>query len=129
MLDPHATAIVYRAATRIHRSIGLDVTCQVRLSAAEAHQRFRADLLQPVLDWAEVWFQNTDTITFHDPLAAATIFDDQICTFEKGWVDVELASPRLHGLTYWDPGAAHSRHEVAVAVNPEHFFEHYFTVF
>jgi inosine-uridine nucleoside N-ribohydrolase len=125
-LDPHATAIVYGAAVRIHRSIGLDVTCQVKLSAPEVRQRFRARLLQPVLDWAEVWFQHTDTITFHDPLAATTIFDGQMCTFEKGWVDVELASPRLQGLTYWDPSAVHSRHEVAVAVNPERFFEHYF---
>jgi len=125
-LDPHATAIVYGATARIHRSIGLDVTCQVELSAPEVRQRFRARLLQPVLDWAEVWFQHTDTITFHDPLAATTIFDDQVCTFEEGRVDVELASPRLQGLTYWDPGAVHSRHEVAVAVNPERFFEHYF---
>jgi purine nucleosidase len=126
MLDPHATAMVYRAAAGIHRSIGLDVTCQVKLSATEVRQRFRADLLQPVLDWAEVWFQNTDTVTFHDPLAAATIFDDQICTFERGRVDVELASPKLQGLTYWDLGVVHSRHEVAVAVNPERFFEHFF---
>jgi purine nucleosidase len=125
-LDPHATAIVYGAAARTHRSIGLDVTCQVKLSATEVRQRFRADLLQPVLDWAQVWFQHADTITFHDPLAAATIFNDQICTFGKGWVDVELASPRLQGLTYWDPGAVHSRHEVALAVTPERFFEHYF---
>ena len=97
MLDPVATAIVYRAAARVHRSIGLDVTTQVTMPAAEVRQRFQVPLLRPVLDFAEVWFQHVDRITFHDPLAATTIFDDGICTFERGRVDVELKSDRLLG--------------------------------
>lgn len=126
--DPHATAIVYRYPVQMHRSIGLDVTCQVRMPAAEVKQRFRTPLLKPVLDFAEIWFEKMDQITFHDPLAAATVFDNNICQFTKGNVEVELTSNRLMGMTHW-VAADSGRHEVALKVNPEHFFEHYFSVF
>jgi purine nucleosidase len=108
-------------------------------------------LLRPVLDFAGVWFEHENSITFHDPLAATTIFDDAICMFKRGTVEVELASKRLAGLTYWEPASTgvyragaiptptHKdepgehlttpRHEVALAVNPARFFEHYFGVF
>jgi inosine-uridine nucleoside N-ribohydrolase len=132
-VDPHATWIVYRQAVSVHRSIGLDVTCQVRMAVNEVRQRFQADLLRPVLDFAEVWFKDREEITFHDPLAAATIFDDQICHFERGLVEVELLSQEVHGLTYWtsqtdDPKIA-CPHEVALQVDVGRFYRHYFSVF
>lgn len=134
MLDPVATAIVYRAMVNVHRSIGLDVTAQVTMPAAEVRQRFQATLLRPVLDFAEVWFQHVDRITFHDPLAATTIFDDRICTFERGRVEVELKSDRLLGMTHWSGGrkelsTASGPHEVAMEVAPQRFFDHYFAMF
>jgi inosine-uridine nucleoside N-ribohydrolase len=99
--DPHATAIVYRSAVPIHRSIGLDVTSQVVMSAEDVRNRFTAPLLRPVLDFAEVWFRSVRGIMFHDPLAAATVFNDQICQFERGRVEIDLDSPRLAGFTHW----------------------------
>ena len=130
LVDPHATGIVYETPVAQHRSIGLDVTTQVTLPADEVRRRFSAPLLRPVLDFAEVWFQrqHRPIITFHDPLAAATIFNDQICTFERGRVEVELCSRHLAGHTFFkaDPTAGH---EVALGVNPEAFFEEYFSVF
>jgi inosine-uridine nucleoside N-ribohydrolase len=129
LLDPHATAIVYRHAVKLHRSIGLDVTHQVVMEAGEVKRRFQAPLLKPVLDFAEVWFERRSSITFHDPLAAATLFDDGICQFEKGLVEVELTSERLGGLTYWTPQASPGPHEVALGVEAERFFDHYFSVF
>lgn len=126
MLDPHATAIVYRAPVPVHRSIGLDVTCRVTMPAAQVRQKFQTPLLRPVLDFAEVWFQNADKITFHDPLAATTIFDDSICVFERGNVEIEVSDQKLLGQTRWQPGAQPGRHEVALDVSDKHFFEHYF---
>jgi inosine-uridine nucleoside N-ribohydrolase len=99
------------------------------MPAEEVRQRFQADLLQPVLDFANVWFRNADRITFHDPLAASSIFDDQICVFEKGYVEVELDNPKFQGMTYWEPNVTVPRHEVALDVNPERFFEYLFSVF
>lgn len=129
MLDPAATAIVYGMETAVHRSIGLDVTCQVTMSANEVRRRFQAPLLRPVLDFAEVWFeQKTDHIVFHDPLAATTIFDETICQFERGQVDVELKSDKLLGMTQWT-AVADGPHEVALHVDSQRFFDHYFSFF
>jgi inosine-uridine nucleoside N-ribohydrolase len=133
LLDPAATAIVYRSVfeqrggPQVHRSIGLDVTCQVTMPAAEVRQRFQVPLLKPVLDFAEIWFQQAEQITFHDPLAATTIFDESICRFERGRVDVELRSERLLGMTHWTP-QADGPHAVALGVDAGRFFEHYFGV-
>ena len=126
--DPHATAIVYNAGVRVHRSIGLDVTCQVTMKADEVRKRFQAGILVPVLDFAEVFFKDRPEITFHDPLAAVTLFDDQVCSFERGNVEIELTSPRLAGLTAWTPDSE-GTHEVALQVSPERFFESYFVYF
>ncbi|CAN5696237.1 nucleoside hydrolase [soil metagenome] len=130
LLDPHATAMVYRAQPPVHRSIGLDVTMQVKLPAAEVRQKFQTPFLRPVLDFAEIWFaKQASNITFHDPLAAATIFDPAICQFETGDVTIELEDKNLRGQTVWQPGAAGGRHEVALQVDAAHFFDHYFSVF
>jgi purine nucleosidase len=126
-LDPHATAIVYRTPVAIHRSIGLNVTLQTVLPADEVRARFQAPLLQPVKDFAEIWFKEARNLTFHDPLAAATIFDQQVCTFSPGQVVVDLALEP--GRTDWFPAPGSAPHEVAAAVDPAQFFEHFFAVF
>ncbi len=127
-LDPEATAIVYRAAPPVHRSIGLDVTLQVQLPADDVRKKFQAPLLRPVLDFAEVWFEHAKTITFHDPLASAIIFDDTICSWERGQVDVELKSERLAGATLWS-AKPDGPHEMAATVDAPRFFDHYFGFF
>ncbi|MCS7055887.1 MAG: nucleoside hydrolase [Thermoflexales bacterium] len=123
--DPHAAAIVYRAPLAAHRTVGLDVTTQVTMDATEVRRRFQAPLLQPVLDFAEVWFRSADKITFHDPLAAATIFDEAICAFERGEVQVELHDPDAFAVTRWSPRAP-GRHEIATQVDAARFFAEYF---
>jgi inosine-uridine nucleoside N-ribohydrolase len=128
LLDPHATAIVYRAMPAVHRSIGLDVTLQVSLPREDVRQRFQAPLLRPVWDFAEIWFERRPTLVFHDPLAATTIFDNQICTFARGQVEVELQDEALLGQTRWREDRD-ARHEVALHVDADRFFEHYFGVF
>ncbi len=128
LLDPHAAAMVYAATPPVHRSIGLDVTTQVRMGSEEVRRRFVHPLLAPVLDFAQVWFAERPEILFHDPLAAATIFDDSLCTFACGTVQVETTSVQGGGFTYWER-AADGPHEVAVAVDAERFFEDYFAVF
>lgn len=127
MLDPHATAIVYHSQVKFHRSVGTDITRRVHMGVGEVRQRFQGPRLKPVLDFAEIWFQERDSIIFNDPLAAAIIFDEKICRFERGEVDVELISERLSGLTYWRSQPL-GRHEVATEVAADHFLDHYFSV-
>lgn len=126
-LDPHATSMVYKTLVPQHRSIGLDVTSQVRMPAEEVRQRFQSPLLRPVLDFAEVWFQRSPVLTFHDPLAAVTIFDDAVCTFENGQAEIELCSERLAGYTHWKPHP-NGPQQIALEVDSNRFFAHYFSV-
>jgi len=124
--DPHATAIVYEHSVCVHRSIGLDVTSCVSMAADEVRRRFQAPLLQPVIDFAEVWFREADQITFHDPLAAVTLFNEDVCIFEPGTVAVELANEELRGMTYLTRSG--HRHEVALEVNADEFFKEFLGV-
>lgn len=123
--DPEATSIVYGARLGMHRSVGLDVTTRVTMEAEEARRRFASSALRPVLDFAEIWFAESKVITFHDPLAAATIFDDGICRFENGTVEVELQKQELRGSTTFVRGGSVPRHEVAVDVEPKAFLGHF----
>jgi purine nucleosidase len=126
-LDPQAATIVYQAPVASHLSIGLDVTIQCTLPADECRQRMRDGVLGVVGAMAEVWFRHTGEITFHDPLASAVIFAPDLCTYEDGHVEVELASPRVAGMTHWTP-TANGPHRIAVGVDPAAFFSHYFAV-
>ena len=125
LCDPHAAAMVYRTAVADHRSIPIDVTQQVVMRAAEVQARFQAPLLQVVRDLSQV--TDPERIIFHDPLAAATIFDDEICVFHQGTIDIDLGSEATLGMTRWVPSG--TRHHVALEVNPDRFFEHYLSVF
>lgn len=129
LVDPPATAIAYRAVPPYHRSIGLDVTNKLTMPADEVRKRFKAPLLRPVLDFAEVWFQQHPTMWFHDPLAAAVIFDESLCGYESGRVEVELKSDRTPGATLWFPDDATGHHQVATSIEPQRFFDHYFSFF
>ena len=126
--DPLAADIVYQAGVKIHRSVGLDVTKQVTMDARQFRERFCYDLHRPVLDFAEIWFGKRAIVTFHDPLAGATIFDEWICLFQKGTVEVELKDGVMRGRTYWKPHES-GKHEVAVGVDARRFFREYFSVF
>jgi purine nucleosidase len=129
VVDPHATAIVYKAEVDIHRSVGIEITSQVTMPSAEVRKLFTGPVLETVLDFSAVWFEQRDLLTFHDPLVAVTLFNDDVCVFEKGTVlDVELKSDWVKGQTFWVPSDA-GRHEVAVAVDPQRFFSIYFSAF
>jgi inosine-uridine nucleoside N-ribohydrolase len=126
--DPQATEIVYQARPRLHRSFGIDVTQQVMLTAEEVRRKFTAPLLRPVLDFAEIWFAGFyPSITFHDPLTAAAIFDPGLCTYRQGKVTIDL--DRHPGRTVFHPGGPGSPHQVAASVDRERYFVHFFGVF
>ena len=129
--DPHATAITYgngcQSRPPRHVSYGLDVTTRCRMDADECRRRFTAKVLEPVHDFAEVWFERgPGRITFHDPLAAAGIFQPDLCEYRRGTVTVSLAEPTA-GWTVFRPDES-GPHLAASAVDAERFFERYFDV-
>jgi purine nucleosidase len=123
--DPHAAAIVFQAPVPELVAFGLDVTLRCFLPAPECRDRFAKGPLAVVGEMAEVWFLQRDRITFHDPLAAAALFEPDLCEYRQGQVTVELLSSHVPGMTHWreDPSGPHT---IAVNVDPERFFARYF---
>lgn len=128
LIDPHATAITFAANAPGTRAVGLDVTMKCRMPTAEFRQRMSQGPLKIVSEMAEVWGHGSGHVIFHDPLAAVSVFEPDICKWQAGLIEVELHSDRLRGLTYFNPGAKDKPHEVAVVVKPEEFVKHYFEV-
>jgi purine nucleosidase len=116
--DPHATAMVYRAPVRSHRSVGFEITRQTGLSAEAFASRLGAGA-GPLAELLDAWFDEHPDVWFHDPLTAATLFEDRLCRFAAGTVE-----PTDDGLTRWRAGPD-GPHEVAVSVDVDRFFEAY----
>ncbi len=111
--DPEAAVAVFGSSLPV-RAIGLDVTRQVTMTEAA----FRAHFTGILADFAEPWLQLRGGVTFHDPLAAATLFQP-FCGYERGFVTVDDK-----GFTAFRPDLA-GPHEVAVTVDGPAFLAHH----
>lgn len=128
LIDPHATRIVYEAEVKEHITCGLNVTSRLVMEPEKAEKIFHHPLLEPVLDIAKEWFKDEERVTFHDPLTAVSLFHEDVCRFETGSLWIETDSRLLSGFTYWRPDKK-GKHQVAMDVNKELFFQYLFEVF
>lgn len=128
--DPHAAAKVFKTKLPRLAAVGLDVTTQCRMPADECRRRFSeaGGPLLPTAAMAEVWFRHSHEVTFHDPLAAALIFEENLCEMEPFHVEVDLVNPRTLGHTYNIDTEDEPPHEAAFDVDADAFFDHYFEV-
>jgi purine nucleosidase len=120
--DPVASSIVANSRRPKHTWFGLDVTLQCQMSKTECQEKFHGPLLELVMTMATKWFDHSPNITFHDPLAAASIFRLDLCDFETGSVNV---NPE-RGQTTFDAGEGTD--DIAVTVNANEFFEEFFRI-
>jgi len=120
--DPHATLIMYSAPVKNIRSYGLDVTMKVQQPSKEVKVNMKAPALQPVKDFLDAW--KGELVTFHDPLAAVSIFHKDICGYKRGRVEVETESAQFGGLTRFVPDEK-GNNEVACDVKADQFFKYY----
>ena len=125
--DPHACAMTYAAPVTNVKSIGLDVTTKVTMNADQLRERLVSPIAGPVLDFMGTRTHTDAPVTFHDPLAAAVIFEPDLCKYRRGNVEVELESKRCEGLTWLTADEA-GKDQAAVSVNAERFFQHYFAI-
>jgi purine nucleosidase len=129
--DPDAAAVVYRTPVAQHRSLGLNVTRHCTMPSGDAIERFRGigGAMGVVADMTGVWAERVETVTFHDPLAAAAIVEPDVCTWRRGRVVVERVSRRLRGATSFDADVDGAPHEVGDTVDPARFFDVLFGAF
>ena len=125
--DPIASALVFGADVPELVAYGLDVTLKCTMSADECRRRFRGGPFEVVRQMAEVWYRDRPAITFHDPLAAAGLFEPGLCTYRTGRVRMELERKDAYGVTLFEESPA-GRHRVASDVDVRRFFDHYFGV-
>ena len=125
--DPYAAAAAFGAPVARTTAIGLDVTTRVRMDARAFLDRCDAPLLRPVADMAGSWFADRPAVTFHDPLAAATVFEPALCAYETGEVTVSRCGGPLSGFTSWRP-AADGPHRTAVDVDERAALDHYWAM-
>ena len=131
LVDPVAAAMVYSTPRAPHISLGLDVTTKCKMAAPQVRQRFSASPLDVVVKMADVWFKHAGEIIFHDPLAAAAIFQPDLCHYEDGTVQVPLdPDTNTAGQTIFTQGTSgRPPDRVAKTVQAERFFSEYFKVF
>ena len=96
LCDPEATEIVWSSSIPVY-AVGLDVTLQCSLDE-QLMQDFRNSQKthnKLIVGWLDKWlnFFHFEKSVMHDPLAVACYFED-ICTFEKKWVKVNLTDKR-----------------------------------
>lgn len=128
IIDPHATKIVYRARCKEFVNVCNNVSSKVIMTPEEAQKKFTHPILKAVFDIAKEWFKDEAIVSFHDPLAAVCIFNDDVCTYKKGYMDCLLCDNLMSGMTIFreDPQGPH---KVAWEINEERFFERLFEVF
>ncbi|MGV3615933.1 MAG: nucleoside hydrolase [Fimbriimonas sp.] len=126
--DPAATTGVLKRS-RDHTLVGLDVTMQCTLPPDAIRERFANGPQSVILPMATKWFEHADRITFHDPLAAALLFEPDLCTYQRG----DVHSP-IYGEAHEQMGhtifsaSANGPHEVADTVDVNRFLGHYFEI-
>lgn len=120
--DPYATFIVYNSKAKI-KSIGLDVTMQTIKDKDEVVALSKGTILDIAMDYGDEWFERTNEVVFHDPLAAATIFED-VCGFEEGKVLFDLEGEHKW-VTRFD-ATQKANQFVAFTVDKERFYKEFF---
>jgi len=126
--DSEAATRVLAADVPAFHLVGLDVTMRCRLDTAACRSRLEAAGLHIITDLVDVWSQQRREVVFHDPLAAAVVFESDLCRFREGRVNVELISGELAGRTRLATSDRPGPHRVACDVQSEQFFEHYWQI-
>jgi inosine-uridine nucleoside N-ribohydrolase len=124
-LDPEAAARVLDAGLPQHHILGLEVTGAFEMKSDEFCARLPAATPKLLRTLLGAWADRRDTVRFHDPLAAASVFAPQLFTFRPARCTVTLDAPGARGRT----GAAHTGdpmpHQLAIAADYNRFVHHF----
>ena len=121
--DPTAARIVFDSGIPT-RVVGLDVTLKLKIQCTDFIGMSHSDNLKPVIKNAQKFLDRTNDMYFHDPLAAVCLFDESVCTFQRGQITVGIGRDDW-GRTCFEETPSGSVC-VAVDVDQDQFYRHYF---
>ncbi len=122
--DPVAAKIVFDSGVPI-RVAGLDVTLRLKIQCTDFINASCAKVLEPVVAYARKFLERTNDMYFHDPLVAAFLFEEDICSFKRGFVHTDIGCD--WGRTYFTEDV-NGNVLVADKIDPDCFFRHYYEV-
>lgn len=122
--DPLAAKILFDSGVKLTVA-GLDVSLKLKTSCTEFLATPCAKVLEPVKLYAEKFLERTNDMYYHDALAAAVLFCDDICEYKTGSIHVDLGAN--WGRTYFVEERNGNTH-VANKINVDKFFTHYYEV-
>lgn len=124
--DPHAAAMIWRRTECPTTVFGLNVTRQCQLPVAETRALFAGGPFNIVADMIDSWltYRPREHIYFHDVLAAACVFQPDLCGYASGRIRAELRASEQQGVAYFDADEAGPQ-RVAATVDIGRFFDHY----
>lgn len=126
LCDLEAARIVYAAAEATETLlVTSDVTRRLAMSRDDARERIVGLALElgPIVDMSEIWFATREKMTVHDGLAAALLFEPELCTYKRGRPVLDMET----GATDW-ANDEQSRITATSDVDAERFFELFFDV-
>lgn len=122
--DPLASRLVFAARPATFRCFPLEVTDTLTMEASRIRRltETNSELIRAVLDFGSAWLRSSQKLTLHDPLAAVSVFYDDLCRFERGWVQVETECPARLGATDFQADV-NGNVEIARSVNKDRFYQ------
>jgi purine nucleosidase len=127
--DSIATWMAYRSPGLRITALGEEISLRHTTPVAEELRRLEdfGGPFQIVRGGLPIWASRYDEVSFHDPLAAASIFAPELYEFQRGRIDVHLVPTSTAPMTAWTP-TDNGGHWIATAVDWAGFWQHYVQV-
>ena len=118
-LDTLGAYTVFRNAPGNLKVVSLDVTLNLSQPGSEMAPCSSLPLLRDMALLMDNWFLSRREIVFHDPLAAAVLFDDSICVFERKTVAFDTTDSEPRSIPV----------NIAISVDKDRFFKEFYRPF
>ena len=119
ILDLPGAYTVFRNAPGNLKVVSLDVTLNLTQPGPEMAPFYSLPMLRDMTLLLDTWFLSRREVVFHDPLAAAILFDNSICEFERRMVAFGPPDPEPRNIPV----------NIAVSVDKGRFFKEFYRPF
>ena len=125
--DPVSAKKVLASGISIIKVYGYEITKDLTMTKEEFLKRTNTDLFKCVTDFSEKWL-NTNNPIFNDCLPAVSVFNDEMCSYKKGKIEINLSeepdSPLYGSTTFIEKASGNI--ELCTKVEKDKFFIEYF---